>query len=125
MTRDEQDKALLVAFAELTFGLSSAGAVKAADAFLAARQPPGEPAINLTCPYCNRSYCNGECEPGMRTPPAPQRFWVVDQTVTGDHWRAYETDADGKVMLGFERLWDTRWQAEADGAASGLPPWKP
>jgi len=43
MTRDEQDKALLVAFAELTFGLSSAGAVKAADAFLAARQPPSEP----------------------------------------------------------------------------------
>ena len=50
MTRDEQDKALLVAFAELTFGLSSAGAVKAADAFLAARQPPGEPASGIYIP---------------------------------------------------------------------------
>jgi hypothetical protein len=76
------------------------------------------------CPHCHPVVTADTPMAGF-TPPAPQRFWTVEQTVTGCHWRAYETDAKGNVMLGFERLWDTRWQAEADGAASGLPKWRP
>ena len=52
MTRDEQDKALLVAFAEWYGQAYAANFIPKGtiDAFLAARQPPGEPASGIYIP---------------------------------------------------------------------------
>jgi hypothetical protein len=122
----------------------------ALDQWLATRQPPGEPCAACreagyghtpcgTCQWANDhpircAECGGTSEEQKgdcggvlhdEPPPAPQRFWVVEKTVTGEHWRAYKTNARGEIVLGFESLWDTRAEAEADGRASGLPEWKP
>jgi hypothetical protein len=108
MTRDEQDKALLLRF-DSFFGLD-----------LVARQPPGEP----LCSTC------GSTVEDHNTPPVPQRFWRVIAWMhcpgaEASSWQAVACLGDGSIADGGTAAprQPTREQAEADGRASGLPEW--
>jgi hypothetical protein len=58
-----------------------------------------------------------------------QWYWRVvfyDSTpYMAAEWQAWSTDHDGKQRDALGLPWPTRKQAEADGAASGLPEWEP
>jgi len=97
---------------------------------LAARQPPGEqtargiqpmPHPGVLADDLMHAYLSG---PECNTPPAPQRFWRVFKDVRGG-WCYAVCDAEGRAFPDDEpgRPYRTREQAEADGAASGLPRW--
>jgi len=57
-------------------------------------------------------------------PPAPQRFWVVGPMLTNaDMWLCVTVDERGQLQTQHGPPRMTRAEAEADGAASGLPRW--
>ena len=162
MTRDEQDKALLVAFAEFVRDhyhgqMTALRAVYEGriDAFLATRQPPVEPPCHVChndpakyelcsvghapppgyaprepgCPHgaMGPNLC-AHCTPNVAAPPASQRFWRVYYSGRYDlpwHYAAVQSNGFPALPIQEGIACFTREQAEADGAASGLPEWKP
>jgi len=89
------------------------------------------------CPHCSPpvplSYLTSydspfiSALPTQAVSPAPQRYWRVMQAST-DEWMAYACWADGKEIGNISAWLSPRWretraEAVADGAASGLPAW--
>ena len=91
--------------------------------------PPGYAPREPGCPHgaMGPNLC-AHCTPNVAAPPASQRFWRVYYSGRYDlpwHYAAVQSNGFPALPIQEGIACFAREQAEADGAASGLPEWKP